>query len=136
MKGQRLFVRPSTASDDAEIEAFFSSQEVPGREVGKSETVEALIGKLVGEMVAYLSFSRAGEAIRIESIFVARLLRRKWIGRFMIEELERIAAASQKVRLEVSADCEAVGFFRAIGFRRPAPDAQTLTRETPIEEVP
>lgn len=135
MKGQRLFVRLAKPDDQNEIELFYSTENerarMPAPLNGDSHR-SALIGKVVGEMVAHLAFSLEDEVIRVESIYVARLLRRKWIGRFMISELERLTNARTR-RVEVSSDCEAAEFFRAVGFE-PAPGSRILNKSISTEE--
>lgn len=132
MKGQHLFVRTALADDSAEIARFYSKE--------KSETgvqdIEAkndqLIGKVVGQIVAHLRFSRRNDAIRIEHLYVARSLRRKRVGRFMVSELERIAGGPGVMRLEAPSDCTAADFFRTIGFAEPSNDTM-LIREISSE---
>lgn len=102
MKGQRLFVRAMETSDHDGVRAFLGY--VP--ELG-------FIGKLVGELVAVLAVTPDGnDALRIENLFVADELRRKRIGRFMLEEAARQAG----VTLVVEQPGEARAFFERVGF--------------------
>ena len=55
-----------------------------------------LVGKLVGELVAVMSIRVTGDAIRIEDLLVAPELRRKRIGRVMLEELSGLAAKMER----------------------------------------
>jgi GNAT superfamily N-acetyltransferase len=95
MKGQRLFVRPIDAGDSAAVDAFLTSQ-------GASATAPAcgLVGKLVGELVAVLWMEVTETAIRIEDLIVAKELRRKRIGRVMMNELDALAVKLDRPRIE------------------------------------
>lgn len=123
MKGQRLFVRPTTPADSVELGEFYSNEESPRPAIDQP----GLVGKVVGEIVAHVSFTQDSAAIRITSIYVARLLRRKRVGRFMVSEIERLAAGGGIDRIEADSRCEMADFFRAIGFRE-SPGSETLVR--------
>ena len=71
------------------------------------------IGKLVGELVAVLAVtpSEDGE-LRVENLVVAEELRRKRIGRFMLDEAARQAG----VTLVIERPGEARAFFERVGF--------------------
>lgn len=141
MKGQRLFVRSARAADVDELTGFYDKEraEDPSLPSTSIEQVdgagEGLIGKLVGELVAHLRFSRSDDAVRLEHIYVARLLRRKRVGRFMISELARMAGRGGATRIEASAECTAAGFLHAIGFEQAAPHGMltlTIKREEDV----
>jgi len=123
MRGLRLFVRPFERADDVEIRAFLDRQ---------TEDVEArlsnfawdatpaacgLLGKLLGDIVAVVALEITSDAIRIKDIVVARDLRKKWIGRVMIREVEQLAVKMDRRRLIVDDACGADEFFRRVGFR-------------------
>ena len=113
MRGQKLFTRPIEAADSAGIERFLHA------ETGV-EAVPAcgLLGKLLGELVAVIGFSITGDAIEIDTIVVAAALRRKRIARFMLGEVESIAAKMDRRRLVVNDAAGADEFFRRVGFER------------------
>jgi len=75
-----------------------------------------LIGKLVGDLVAVLAMEITSDAVRIDSLIVARELRRKRIGRFMVEELARLARKIDRDRVVVDS-LDAGDFFRKLGFQ-------------------
>jgi len=75
-----------------------------------------LIGKLVGDLVAVLAMEITTDAVHISDLFVARELRRKRIGRFMVDELARLAKKMDRDRLIVDPPADAREFFRRIGF--------------------
>jgi GNAT superfamily N-acetyltransferase len=71
------------------------------------------IGKLVGELVAVLAVAPdENDGLRIENLFVADDLRRKRIGRFMLEEAARQSGRA----LVVEQPGDARGFFERVGF--------------------
>jgi N-acetylglutamate synthase-like GNAT family acetyltransferase len=75
-----------------------------------------LVGKLVGELVAVMSIRVTGDAIRIEDLLVAPELRRKRIGRVMLEELNGLAAKMERDWLIVEKTRGASEFFKRVGF--------------------
>ncbi|HKO55826.1 MAG TPA: GNAT family N-acetyltransferase [Thermoanaerobaculia bacterium] len=104
MKGQRLFVRPMQPADQEPVQALLGY--VPER---------GYIGKLVGELVAVLAVTPAGgDALRVENLFVTSDLRRKRIGRFMLEEAARQSGGA----LVVEEPGEAREFFERAGFEQ------------------
>jgi N-acetylglutamate synthase-like GNAT family acetyltransferase len=123
LRGLRLFVRPFERADDVEIRAFLDRQ---------TEDVEArlsnfvwdatpaacgLLGKLLGDIVAVVALEITSDAMRIKNIVVARDLRKKWIGRVMMREVEQLAVKMDRRRLIVDDACGADEFFRRVGFR-------------------
>ncbi len=113
MKGQTLFVRPAAEGDSNSLRQFYEREsEPPERRDGP-----ALIGKLVGELVAHLSYSMPDdERILLEWLHVAAPMRRKRVGRVMVAELENIAKGLGAGTIEVSRQCHAEEFFRKLGF--------------------
>jgi hypothetical protein len=111
VKGQKLFVRTASADDHEEIARFYSEQRsaVPS---GSS----SLVGKLVGRIVAHLTYRTEPDSVVIEHILVARDLRQRRVGRFMISELERLAGPGVTL-LRARQESSVTDFLRAIGFR-------------------
>ena len=114
MRGQRLFVRPIDASDASAISAFFAIHadrplEIPAR---------GLLGKLVGDLVAVMSLSITADSIRIDDLTVAKELRRKRIGRVMVNEALQLAKKIDRSRLELDDAATAIEFFQHVGFVR------------------
>jgi GNAT superfamily N-acetyltransferase len=111
VKGQKLFVRTASTGDQEEIARFYSEQflAVPS---GSS----SLVGKLVGRIVAHLTYTTHGDIVMIEHILVARDLRRRRVGRFMISELERLAGSGVTL-LRARQESSVTDFLRTIGFR-------------------
>ncbi|HYM61040.1 MAG TPA: GNAT family N-acetyltransferase [Thermoanaerobaculia bacterium] len=112
MKGQRLFVRPIEASDRDAVRRFLADY-AAGREVPRA----GLLGKLVGDLVAVLAMTIEQEAIRVDDLVVAPELRRKRIGRVMIEELAAIAAKMERGSLVVEEGTGAREFLVRTGFK-------------------
>ncbi|MBV9496347.1 MAG: GNAT family N-acetyltransferase [Acidobacteria bacterium] len=73
---------------------------------------EGYIGKLVGQLVAVVAVTRLDEALRIDNVFVAEDLRRKRIGRFMLDETARQSGLA----LVVEQPGEASIFLARVGF--------------------
>jgi GNAT superfamily N-acetyltransferase len=116
VRGLRLFVRPIEASDDAVLQAFFSQQE-GAAEARPSTPAWGLLGKLLGDVVAVVSLEITGDALRVKDLTVARELRRKWIGRVMMREVEQLAAKMDRRRIVVEHAGDAHEFFRRVGFQ-------------------
>lgn len=108
MKGQNLFVRPIEASDSDAIRAFAAQFG------GSPETRSGLLGKLTGDLVAVLSMELDAGAIHLEYLVVAEELRRKRIGRVMLNELAALAAKLEREWIE--ADVAHAEFLRRVGF--------------------
>ena len=106
MRGQRLFVRPIERGDDDAVRAFLGGPEPPRT---------GLVGKLVGNLVAVLSMEVTPDAIRVDDLVVARELRRKQIGRVMLNELADLAAKMERGSLIVERT-DAKEFLRRVGF--------------------
>jgi GNAT superfamily N-acetyltransferase len=111
MRGQRLFVRAIESGDTEAVREFLSENG------GNAMPSFGLLGKLLGRVVAVMGMDVSDPAaIRIETLVVARELRRKRIGRVMINELETIAAKMERDWLIVDAVADAREFLRRVGF--------------------
>ena len=108
MKGQKLFVRPIDAADSDAIRAFAAQNG------GPPEPRSGLLGKLVGELVSVLSMDVEPDAIRILDLVVAEELRRKRVGRVMLNELAALAAKLEREWLV--AGIAHAEFLRRVGF--------------------
>lgn len=111
MKGQRLFLRPIEAGD-AEVVKAFLAQHAPDCPV----PAWGVLAKLVGDVVAIAGLEAGGGALRITSVVVASELRRKWIGRQVIDEIERLARKLELPEIVVEADETTAGFFLRTQF--------------------
>ena len=110
MKGQKLFVRPMEPADLPAVEAFLA-REAPEAAVPQA----ALLGKLVGDLVSVLALELTAEAVLIHDLVVASDLRKKQIGRYMVEESYALAAKFDRHWLVF--DAPAPGeFLRRVGF--------------------
>jgi GNAT superfamily N-acetyltransferase len=108
VKGQKLFVRPIEAADATAIRAFAAQHG------GAPEVHSGLLGKLVGDLAAVLSMEVENNAVRLLDLVVAEELRRKRIGRVMLNEL---AALTAKLEREwIVAGLAHAGFLRRVGF--------------------
>ncbi|MFA6954859.1 MAG: GNAT family N-acetyltransferase [Thermoanaerobaculia bacterium] len=114
MKGQRLFVRPLSASDFGPIAALQAGAELPASEVALSG--DGLVGRLAGSTVAYLLWSRDGDAFIIASIFVATELRGIRIGSSLLADAAKLAAEDGATSLRVAQDCKLARYFERRGF--------------------
>jgi ribosomal protein S18 acetylase RimI-like enzyme len=116
VRGLRLFVRPIEATDHSVLQAFFSKQGNAG-EPGDTTPAWGLLGKLLGDVVAVVSLGITDDALRVEDLTVARELRRKWIGRVMMREVEQLAVKMDRRRIVVEHAGDAQEFFRRVGFQ-------------------
>ena len=113
MRGQRLFIRPIDPSDRDSVGAFLQrySADTPPPHTG-------LLGKLIGDLAAVLGATILPSSLRIDAIVVRDDLRRKQIGRYMVDEAERVAVKMDRDMLMVEAGGAADEFLRRIGFER------------------
>jgi len=111
VRGQRLFVRPIETGDSDAIRAFLTAN-------GSISKVPAcgLLAKLVGDLVGVMAMEIADDGLHVDDIVVARELRRKRIGRFLLDEAERLAQKIDRDRLIVSDARDAEAFLRRAGF--------------------
>src|SRR5712691_5659436 len=94
VRGQRLFIRPIEPLD-SEVVRSFLDRYAPGAPFPSS----GLLGKLVGEPAAVLAMEITDDAIRIIDLIVAEELRRKRVGRVMIDELAQLAVKMERTWL-------------------------------------
>jgi ribosomal protein S18 acetylase RimI-like enzyme len=113
LKGQKLFVRPIEDRDADALRAFAA------RHGGAYSRRAGLIGKLVGELVAVLTMELEPHAIRVANLVVAEELRRKRVGRVMLNELAMLAATMDREWLVADVtdrDDGARAFLERVGF--------------------
>jgi len=77
-----------------------------------------LVGKLLGDIVAVVWLDITADALRVADVIVASDLRRKWIGRVMMREVEQLAVKMDRQRVVVDDVRDAQEFFRRTGFER------------------
>ena len=112
IRGQRLFVRALEAGDAEAVREFLTMN-------GDAHAVPAcgLVGKLLGRVVAVMAIDVSDpDGVRIDGLVVARDLRRKRIGRVMINELETIASKMERDWLIIDPSADAREFLRRVGF--------------------
>lgn len=114
MKGQRLYIRPSTSEDRERLESFYSQQ---NQRLPEHKSPDGLIGFLVGEIVADLRFHPSESDLVLDYVWVDAALRRKRIGRAMTAELVSLARKLGATRLVVRNDPEWTPVFLRLGFR-------------------
>src|SRR5258708_35181607 len=112
MRGQRLFVRPIEPGDAETVSSFLTAH-------AEQNAVPAcgLIGKLLGELVAVMAID-LGESngVRIRDLIVAPQLRRKRIGRVMMNEVESLAAKMERDWLIADTAGISREFLQRVGF--------------------
>ena len=111
MKGQTLFIRAIEPADAQAVGDFLRRH---GR--GSAENPLGFLGKLVGDLVAVLTIEMSERNIEIRELIVREDLRRKRIGRLMLDELERIAATTGLQSLRAQPNQKARPFFQKAGF--------------------
>ena len=112
MRGLKLFVRALEAGDAEAVREFLSAN-------GDGNAVPAcgLLGKLLGRVVAVMAIDLSDpQGVRIDSLLVARDLRRKRIGRAMMNEVETIASKMERDWLIMDASADGREFLRRVGF--------------------
>jgi ribosomal protein S18 acetylase RimI-like enzyme len=112
MRGLKLFVRAIDAGDSEAVREFLTAN-------GDDHAVPAcgLLGKLLGRVVAVMAIDLGEPAgVRIERLLVASELRRKQIGRIMMNELEELAAKMERDWLIIDPSAGAQEFLRRVGF--------------------
>jgi GNAT superfamily N-acetyltransferase len=108
VKGQKLFVRPIETADLDAVRAFAAQHG------GSPDARAGLLGKLVGELVSVVWIDIEDDAVRIIDLVVAEELRRKRIGRVMLNELASLARKLERNWL--FADVKHAEFLRRVGF--------------------
>jgi N-acetylglutamate synthase-like GNAT family acetyltransferase len=121
MKGQRLFIRPMGTDDRPRLVQFYLSENAT-----LPDDHDGLIGFLVGDVAAHLSFKALPPVMEIRTLWVARHLRRKRVARTMLSELASLAAKMELTRLVVRKGEDATEAFLHLGFSE-EPDG-TLVR--------
>ena len=111
MRGQRLFVRPIESGDAESIRAFLDANGSPG-----APPACGLLAKLVGDLVGVMAMEIADDGLHVENIVVARELRRKRIGRFLVDEASRLSEKMDRDRLVVVNARGAEQFLGRVGF--------------------
>jgi GNAT superfamily N-acetyltransferase len=120
LRGLRLYIRPIEPSDREAVEVFLNSESEPGTDRGAaaSNGARGLLGKLLGEIVAVAFVDDGDEsALRLRRLLVARSFRKKWIGRAMLRELDRLAQQMNRTKIVVEDADGAQEFFRRTGFQ-------------------
>jgi len=119
MRGLRLFIRPIDPSDHPALAAFVARNREGRPNPTPTPALPAwgLLGKLLGDVVAIVALEVTEDAVRIDDILVAEDLRRKWIGRGMLREVEQLATRLDRHRIIVENAGDAREFFRRVGFQ-------------------
>jgi GNAT superfamily N-acetyltransferase len=119
MRGLRLFVRPIDPADHPALTTFLARNrdDHPNPTPQPPLPAWGLLGKLLGDVVAVVALEVTEDAVRIDDILVAADLRRKWIGRVMLREVEQLATRLDRHRIVVENAGDAHEFFRRVGFQ-------------------
>lgn len=111
MKGQHLFIRPIDDSDAALLATFLSSHS-PDSPIPAC----GLLAKLLGDLVAVIAFDLDGDdSVRITDLVVVPALRRRRIGRAVIEETVQLARKLDR-KAVLAPRSDASDFFLRTGF--------------------
>lgn len=113
MKGQRLFVRETTAGDEGALRDFYASE---GFAPGVGLDRDGILVRLVGDLVAHLAWEIDRNQAVVTHVYVASALRGKRVGLGLVREAASIARARGLSRIAVSGSCAARGFFLRTGF--------------------
>lgn len=113
MRGQVLIIRSAAAEELAAIRALAEPPlEVP--EPGSGET--CLVAKVIGELAGVISASVANERLELRTLYVMPRLRRKRIGRALLDALAREASERELREISAPADCAIAGYLARRGF--------------------
>jgi N-acetylglutamate synthase-like GNAT family acetyltransferase len=110
VRGQKLFVRPIEAGDSGAVAELLCETDVP------RVPSMGLIGKLAGKIVAVAALSLTADAVHIDDLVVAAELRRKWIGRLMVDEVESLAQKMERSWITAQAESPIRDFLVRVGF--------------------
>jgi GNAT superfamily N-acetyltransferase len=110
VRGQKLFVRPMEPQDRDRVLEFLATQKCPPM------AHTGLIGKLVGQLVVVVQLDFRVDEVQIEQMVVADHVRRKRIGRFMIDEADVLARKMERGWLTAAEDTPIAPFLIHIGF--------------------
>jgi GNAT superfamily N-acetyltransferase len=110
MKGLRLFVRPIEPADGPALANFLGSHP------SLLPPACGLLGKLLGDIVSMVTIDVEPDSLRVTEIIVAEALRRKWIGRAMMREVELLARKLERSKLIVDDPRDAGVFLQRVGF--------------------
>jgi GNAT superfamily N-acetyltransferase len=113
VKGQRLFVRETTAGDEGALSDFYASE---GFEPGVDLDRDGVLVRLVGDLAAHLTWEIERNQAILTHVYVAAALRGKHVGLGLVREAASIARARNLARIVVSGSCVARGFFLRTGF--------------------
>lgn len=125
MKGQRLFVRTTGTGDDETLREFYRSESF---DAAGAFGLDGVVAKLVGELVAHLTWRIEQDRAVITHLYVAKALRRRRVGLALMRDAIEIARARGVKRVIVSGTCSARDFFLRTGF---ADLGQELVMEVP-----
>lgn len=134
LKGQYLFVRPAGEGDEASLRALY---EADGASLPEPLIAPlALLGKLAGTVVGHIVAAPDSSDLRITHFYVARELRRKRIGRGMLDRLDELAGRMQYTLMIADLDSACGGFLAKEGFSESAGRLERMVRGVPDEVVP
>lgn len=125
VKGQRLFVRRTETGDEETLRDFYRSESFNAGDLPESE---GIVAKLVGELVAHLTWRIERNQAVITHVYVANAMRGRRVGLALVRDAIGIARQSGVKRIVVSRTCPARGFFLRTGF---ADLGQELVMEVP-----
>jgi N-acetylglutamate synthase-like GNAT family acetyltransferase len=103
----------TTAGDAPELRAFYESDAFePPFELDRP----GVLARLVGNLVAHMTWTVEGNRAVITHVYVMTELRGKRIGRGLLADAAEIAKTLNVERLVVSGTCPAREFFLRTGF--------------------
>jgi GNAT superfamily N-acetyltransferase len=112
VKGQRLFVREAVAGDESSLRDFYARASADPPEL----ITEGVLARLVGDLVAHLTWTLDRNQATVTNVYVVEPLRRKRVGRSLIENAVSIARGRGITRLVVDGSCPLREFFLRMGF--------------------
>jgi GNAT superfamily N-acetyltransferase len=113
VRGLRLFIREIDGNDHESVRDFLANHGATA-----APPASGAVGKLLGDIVVIATTTEDGDTLRLDDLFVAPELRRKRIGRVMVDELVNIARTKQRSRVIVEQPGDAAEFLRKVGFEQ------------------
>ncbi|MGH3022394.1 MAG: GNAT family N-acetyltransferase [Gaiellaceae bacterium] len=120
MTYRKAEIRPFTSEDEPLLFGLATlDRGADARTLAVLEQETVFVAELAGAPAGYVALTRAGEAMRVDQLFVSPEHEGEGVGRQLLEFAEGYAIAERALTLQVvvaSGDRRAVGFYRGRGF--------------------
>jgi GNAT superfamily N-acetyltransferase len=135
MTYRKAVIRPYRADDEPLLFGLASlDRGADRRTLAVLERETVFVADLEGAPAGYVALERAGDAVRVDQLFVSPEHEAEGIGRQLLEYAEGFAISEQALSLQVvvaSDDRRASAFYRGRGFVDVGPDLLELVLPRP-----